>query len=118
MIENKIVSPEHAVAENNLRTILEDYLNNGLRTEIEPRAYSHEQVIEIVARLQTVAHDDYPNKLVCAGFTSTPYNPGDDVDDDQACGTCMYFLVHRRFCELPELMLPVDESWSCRLWRI
>jgi hypothetical protein len=26
--------------------------------------------------------------------------------------------VHRRFCELPELMLPVEPQWSCRLWRI
>ena len=118
MKENNIVSPQHAVAENQLRTILKNYLNNGLKTEIEPRAYSHEQVIKIVARLQTIDHSDYTNKLKYAGFTTTPYNPGDDLDDDQACETCMYYLVHRGFCELPELMLPVEENWSCRLWRI
>jgi hypothetical protein len=109
---------QHAVTDDKLRTILEGQLNSGLDTEIEPRAYDHEQIIEIVARLQTLARDDYANKLVYAGFTTTPYNPGDDVDDDQACETCMYYLVHRRFCELPELMVPVEENWSCRLWRI
>ncbi len=109
---------EQAAADVSLRFVLKDHLNNGLKTEIEPRAYSHEEIIEIVARLQTLAQDDYTNKLVFAGFTTTAYNPSDDKDDDQACETCMYYLVHRRFCELPELMLPVEESWSCRLWRI
>jgi len=117
MSEDKAASPVQT-ADDELRSVLEDILKNGLKTEIEPRAYSDEQIHEIVSKLQTLAKEDYNNKLVSAGFTLTPYNPGDDVDDDQACETCMYYLVHRRFCELPELMLPVDESWSCRLWRI
>ena len=42
-----------------------------------------------------------------------------EVEDiEQPCDTCMYYLVHRKFCELPELMLPVEPEWSCRLWRI
>ncbi len=118
MSKNGDASIEQGATDDVLREVLEGHLNNGLKTEIEPRAYSHEEIIEIVARLQTLAQSDNTNKLVVAGFTTTPYNPGEDVDDDQACETCMYYLVHRRFCELPELMLPVSESWSCRLWRI
>ncbi|MCF6250186.1 MAG: hypothetical protein L3J75_02780 [Methylococcaceae bacterium] len=117
MSEEKITSPMQT-ADDQLRSVLEDILKHGLKTEIEPRAYSHEQIYEIVFRLQTLTKEDYKNKLVFAGFTITPYNPGDNVDEDQACETCMYYLVHRRFCELPELMLPVNEGWSCRLWRI
>jgi hypothetical protein len=30
----------------------------------------------------------------------------------------MYYKVHRRYCELPELDFPVEPEWSCRLWRI
>jgi hypothetical protein len=30
----------------------------------------------------------------------------------------MYYLLHRKFCELPELALPVEPTWSCKLWRI
>ncbi len=118
MSKHEVATTEQAAADDALRAVLEDYLKNGLKTEIEPRAYSHEEIIEIVARLQALAQNDYTNKLVYAGFTTTAYNPGDDMDDDQACETCMYYLVHRRFCELPELMLPVEENWSCRLWRI
>ena len=40
------------------------------------------------------------------------------TDIEQACETCMYYKVHRRYCELPELELPVEPEWSCRLWRI
>jgi len=116
--EDNRVSPEQVAADDSLRAVLEDNLGNGLKTEIEPRAYSSEEVNEIVARLQTFDEADYSNKLIVAGFTLKAYNPGDDENDDQACETCMYYLVHRKFCELPELMLPVEEEWSCRLWRI
>jgi hypothetical protein len=30
---------------------------------------------------------------------------------------CMYFVVHRKWCELPELAWPVEPEWWCRLWR-
>jgi hypothetical protein len=30
----------------------------------------------------------------------------------------MYYLIRRRHCALPELDLPVEPDWSCRLWRI
>lgn len=116
--DSENISPEQVAADDSLRSVLEDDLGNDLKTEIEPRAYNSEEVNEVVARLQTLDEDDYRNKLVYAGFTLQAYNLGDDEDDDQACETCMYYQVHRKFCELPELMLPVDERWSCRLWRI
>jgi hypothetical protein len=106
------------VADNALRTVLEDNLSNGLEAEVEQRSYSSEDVNAIVARLQALDESDYSNKMVTAGFTLKANNPGEDEDDDQACESCMYYLVHRKFCELPELMLPVAPEWSCRLWRI
>lgn len=86
-----------------------------LEPKVEPRAYSHDEVLQVVARLQNLGVGDYDGKLRIAGFTLQPYG---GVDDEQACETCMYYQVHRRFCELPELMLPVEPEWSCRLWRI
>ena len=118
MSENDSVLPEQVAADEKLRTELKTTLENGLQTEVEPRAYTSEEVNNVVNRLQDLEETDYDTKLTFAGFTLTPYNPGDDPDDAQACETCMYYLVHRKFCELPELMLPVDEQWSCRLWRI
>ena len=115
MSENAISEGRHA-ADDSLRKDIKSLLRNGLEVEIEPRAYSHEQVTNVVARLQGLEDDDYINKLIIGGFTLTPYMADDD--DKQACETCMYYKVHRRFCEIPELMVPVEPEWSCRLWRI
>jgi hypothetical protein len=65
--------------------------------------------------LQVEAGDDLVAKLVIAGFTDHTI----EVEDmQQPCETCMYYKVHARFCDLPELQLPVEPEWSCRLWRI
>src|SRR5277367_840631 len=53
--------------------------------------------------------------LVIGGFTLEMVEHG---GFEQACESCMYYQVHRRWCELPELDLPVEPEWSCRLWRI
>ncbi len=98
-----------------LRARIAALLKGGLETEVWPRAETSEQVNEIVARLKTEAGDDLERKLVIAGFTDHVIE-ADEIE--QPCETCMYYLVHRHFCELPELMLPVEPHWSCRLWRI
>lgn len=51
--------------------------------------------------------------MVISGFVDHPYGP-----DKQRCMECMYYLVHREWCDLPELAVPVDADWWCRLWRI
>ena len=88
-------------------------LGAGLNTEVYPRADTHEQVQEIVARLQAIK--DLKSKLTIGGFTLTPIM---HEGIEQSCETCMYYKVHQRFCELPELDVPVEPEWSCRLWRI
>ncbi len=89
-------------------------LTDGLVTEVFPRADTHEEVQAIVARLQE-AQGDLKALLVISGFTLEPVT---HEGIEQACETCMYYKVHRRYCELPELELPVEPEWSCRLWRI
>ncbi len=100
--------------ENILRGDLELQLDQ-LQTEVEPRAYTHEEILSVISQLQNVEANNYEKKLIIAGFTLNPYGEG---DDEQACETCMYYQVHQNFCELPELMLPVEKHWSCKLWRI
>jgi hypothetical protein len=89
-------------------------LGAGLKTEVFPRADTPEEVQAITARLRG-ADGNLTEKLKIAGFTLQPIEHG---GIEQPCETCMYYLVHRRFCELPELALPVEPDWSCRLWRI
>ena len=98
-----------------LRVRIAEKLAAGLEGEVWPRAETSEMVNEIVARLRTEAGTDLDAKLKISGFTDYTVEA---EGLEQPCETCMYYLVHRRFCELPELMLPVEPQWSCRLWRI
>lgn len=101
--------------DSKLREKIAELLKSGLKTEAWPRAETSEDVIAHVTRLQREAGDDLEKKLIISGFTDYAIK----VEDiEQPCETCMYFKVHRQFCELPELMLPVEPEWSCRLWRI
>lgn len=88
-------------------------LKSGLKTEVEPRADSAELVESVSARLRVAG--DLKQKLVIAGFEDHPFQ-ADGIE--QECKSCVRFLVHRQFCEVPELMLPVEPEWSCRLWRL
>ena len=110
MAEAEALAPDDAV-----RDEIAAKLKSGLETEAWPRAETSELVNEVVARLQNEAGDDLTQKLVVAGVTDHVVE-ADDIE--QSCETCMYYLIHRQFCELPELMIPVLPEWSCRLWRI
>jgi hypothetical protein len=99
-----------------LREKLGKMLADGLETDWKNRAYSSEEVVAVVGRLQQLAPDDYEQKLIIGGFTDYPY--GDDEDISQSCETCMYYLKHRKYCELPSLDCPVEPEWSCIVWRI
>jgi hypothetical protein len=96
------------------REDIRSLLSSDLETEAFPRGDTQEEVQAIIARLKQ-AGGDLKAKLVVAGFTDHPIEHG---GIEQPCETCMYFLVHRRYCELPELDCPVEPEWSCRLWRI
>jgi hypothetical protein len=102
-----------------LRRSVAALLQSGLQTQWQQRADTAEAVNQCVAQLQRLATGDYAGKLRVAGFADRPYDSRDEgMDLSQSCETCMYYSAHRRFCELPELRLPVEPQWSCRLWRI
>ena len=102
-------------ADETLRAEIARRLKDGLATEVWPRADTSERVNEVIARLQAAPADDLDAKLRIAGFTDHTITAH---EMEQPCETCMYYLVRREFCDLPELMLPVAPHWSCRLWRI
>jgi hypothetical protein len=102
-------------ADQALRAEIGSLLRSDLKTEAWPRANTSAMIETVIARLRTERGGDLTAKLVIAGFTDHPVAAN---QIEQPCETCMYYLVHRQFCELPELMLPVSPQWSCRLWRI
>jgi len=92
-------------------------MRSGLQTQTEPFPETDKEFAEILVELRHIPRDDMRenlrHKLVIGGFTNKPYGP-----DQQRCMECMYFLVHRKWCDLPELAVPVEPDWWCRLWRI
>lgn len=88
-------------------------MKNGLVTQTEPFPETNREFAAILDQLRELDPQDLKSKLVISGFVDHPYGP-----EKQRCMECMYFLVHRKWCDLPELSLPVDSQWWCRLWRI
>ena len=107
------------MSDEKLRARIDAVLASGLPTQSSQRAYTSDAVNAVCQRLHGLAADDVDGRLAAAGFTRVPYVAPDDEDEiEQSCATCMYFERHRAFCALPELMLPVEPTWSCILWRI
>lgn len=90
-----------------------DMLADGLKTQTEPFPETDKEFAGILDELRKLPPDDLEQKLVISGFVDKPYGP-----DKQRCMECMYYLVHRKWCDLPELSVPVEPEWWCRLWRI
>jgi len=85
----------------------------GLETEVEPFPATEKEFAEIAARLRQLDPGDLEGKLVVSGFIDHPYGP-----ESWRCADCIYYLANRKWCDLPELALPVEPDWYCRLWRM
>ena len=96
-----------------LREKLGRMMAAGLQTQTEPFPEDNFQFENILKELRELGPEELEKKLVISGFVNHPYG-----EDEQRCLECMYYLVHRKWCDLPELAVPVDPQWWCRLWRI
>ena len=85
----------------------------GLKTETEPFPETDKEFGLLLNEVRELAPGDLKGKLILTGFVDKPYGP-----DQMRCQECMYYLVHRKWCDLPELAVPVEADWWCRLWRI
>ena len=85
----------------------------GLKTQTEPFPETDKEFGQLLAEVRELAPDDLKGKLILTGFVDKPYGP-----DQMRCQECKYYLVHRKWCDLPELAVPVEPDWWCRLWRI
>ncbi len=100
-------------ADDALRDRIGRLMANGLETKTEPFPENNIEFEKVLNELRDVDADSLEEKLVISGFVDKPYG-----DDEQRCLECMYYLVHRKWCDLPELAVPVEAEWWCRLWRI
>lgn len=96
-----------------LRQRITALLNAGLETTVEPFPTTEKEFGEIATELRALDHDDIKGKLIISGFIDHPYGP-----ESWRCADCIYYLANRKWCDLPELALPVEPDWYCRLWRM
>ena len=99
--------------EESLRERISKMLADGLQTKTEPFPESDREFGALLTELRELDSDDLQAKLVLSGFDDEPHG-----EDRMRCQECMYYLVHRKWCDLPELAVPVEPEWWCRLWRI
>ncbi|BBP04272.1 hypothetical protein TPL01_20360 [Sulfuriferula plumbiphila] len=99
--------------ENALRNRIAKMMADGLQTQTEPFPETDREFGQLLAELRDLPAEDLKARLVVSGFVDKPYGP-----DQMRCQECMYYLVHRKWCDLPELAVPVEPDWWCRLWRI
>ena len=102
-----------AEKESALRARIGKMLADGLKTQTEPFPETDREFGNLLVSLRELPPGDLAAKLVLSGFADHPYGP-----DEMRCQECMYYLVHRKWCDLPELAVPVEADWYCRLWRI
>jgi len=90
-----------------------DLMADGLSTLTEPVPVTTEDFSNLVAQCGSLPKDLVVGKMVLTGWQDRPYG-----ENNLRCQECTYYLVHRRWCDLPELDLPAEPDWWCRLWRI
>lgn len=96
-----------------LRKQITALLEAGLQTQVEPFPPTEKEFAVLAAELRALDPNDIKAKLVLGGFLDHPYGP-----DSWRCADCIYYLANRRWCDLPELAVPVEPDWYCRLWRM
>ena len=106
------VTPAEADHDTLLRMI-EDMFTEGLKTQLEPFPETDREFSKLLDDLRELDVNDLRQKLIISGWKLSPHG-----EDEMRCQECMYFLVHKRWCDLPELDLPAELEWWCRLWRI
>lgn len=92
---------------------ISELLASGLETRVEPFPVTEKEFADILKELRALAPDDLKGKLIVSGFKDHPHGP-----DNASCADCIYYLANRKWCDLPELAVPVEADWYCRLWRM
>ncbi len=103
------------LAQDVLRELIGKILATGMETLQQPFPQTDIEFEDILGRLRQLSGKDLDERLRIGGFADHPVE-GDDRS--MRCRECIYFLPHRRWCDLPELPLPVEADWYCRLWKL
>ena len=104
------------VAANNLlRARIGALMKAGLPNRQDEFPETDTQFNALITHLRSLQPDDLMGRLSYGGFKDHPVGEGADC---MRCQECIYYLPNRKWCDLPELPVPVEAEWYCRLWKV
>ncbi len=107
-------------ADNVLRQLIDDTLEQGINTDVS-LAEDDQTWQSIVQELRELDRDDLLGVLEVGGFAN--HSLGDEGEMEAGavvlrCAECIYYYPNRKWCDLPELPVPVEPHWYCKLWKL
>lgn len=98
-----------------VRLWVDGLLSYGIDTVMTPFPQTQSEFLEIVDELGKLHEYDLMSRLIIGGFANHAIGEGEGT---QRCQECIYYLPHTKWCDLPELPIPVEPHWWCRLWKM
>lgn len=98
-----------------LRMWVDGLLEYGVPSTMEPFPKTQAEFLAIVNQLGQLHENDLLGRLDIGGFANYTIGEGEGM---QRCQECIYYLPNGRWCDLPELPVPVEPHWWCRLWKM
>jgi hypothetical protein len=98
-----------------VRVWVDGLLSYGVKSTMSPFPSNQGEFLDIVRQLRQLDENDLLGRLDIGGFANYTIGEGDDM---QRCQECIYYLPNSRWCDLPELPVPVEPHWWCRLWKM
>ncbi len=110
-----VLSLLNRATDDTVRVWADGLLAFGIDPIIEPFPKTQHEFLAIVEELRALHENDLIARLRIGGFTNYSMGEGEDI---QRCKECIYYHPNRKWCDLPELPIPVDAHWWCRLWKL
>jgi hypothetical protein len=110
-----VVTIANRATEETVRVWASGLLAWGIDATLEPFPQTQREFLQIVEELRHLHENDLIARLRVGGFANYSMGAGESI---QRCQECIYYHPHRKWCDLPELPIPVEAHWWCRLWKL
>jgi len=98
-----------------VRVWVDGLLSYGVKSTMSPFPETQTEFLAIVRELRQLHENDLLGRLDVGGFANRTIGEGEGM---QRCQECIYYLPNGKWCDLPELPIPVEAHWWCRLWKM